>query len=418
MRREPGWVIPICALLVVCILAVGVFALREYSKGSGPKPNETTDSDKGTTDPDESEPPVSQTTVTTEDPLLTAPPPESTTPGTPAIDTAPPPETKPQWTTYPTLAEPNAWYATPSVTPEPSEKDPEHVAVIKRPGCVENRAFNDFYRAGIPCTIVYENSTEYAYGRLISVEMDGYEDEDYYYVRLGTAVVLHVSNAAGEDHIADYNDKVFYLTFDDGPNGRTDDLAAILAKYNVKASFFLIGENLGSYPSQVQLLYEQGHAIGCHSFSHEYYDIYATPEALLSEIARWEEKFYRALGGLPALRLFRFPGGSNNSYLSKNQLADFVDAIHGVGYRAFDWTCQNSDTWDAGRKPDQTVDDYLRQQLKKTLGWLEGGDQPRICLMHEISRPTYDQMEWAINYIIDQGYTFRTLNDLPGEMYL
>ena len=64
-------------------------------------------------------------------------------------------------------------------------------------------------------------------------------------------------------------EKVIYLTFDDGPIPKvTDFVLKQLAKYNAKATFFCIGDNIRKYPEIFVRLLEDGHSIGNHTFNH------------------------------------------------------------------------------------------------------------------------------------------------------
>lgn len=63
--------------------------------------------------------------------------------------------------------------------------------------------------------------------------------------------------------------KVVYLTFDDGPIPEcTPQVLDILAKYKVKATFFMVGENAERYPQLLDSIQQQGHAIGNHTYHH------------------------------------------------------------------------------------------------------------------------------------------------------
>jgi len=65
------------------------------------------------------------------------------------------------------------------------------------------------------------------------------------------------------------DEKVVALTFDDGPSKtRTPALLEILSKYDVKATFFMLGENIEKYPDIAQAVYDQEHLIGNHSYNH------------------------------------------------------------------------------------------------------------------------------------------------------
>ena len=64
-----------------------------------------------------------------------------------------------------------------------------------------------------------------------------------------------------------------YLSFDDGPEpGHTPKLLDTLARHEVKASFFLVGEKIEQYPEIVQRIVAEGHMIGNHSYSHWSFD--------------------------------------------------------------------------------------------------------------------------------------------------
>lgn len=62
---------------------------------------------------------------------------------------------------------------------------------------------------------------------------------------------------------------ILYLTFDDGPSERTQELLEILEKFNAKATFFCVGQNVERLPEDYQAILSQGHEVGNHSFSHK-----------------------------------------------------------------------------------------------------------------------------------------------------
>ena len=65
-------------------------------------------------------------------------------------------------------------------------------------------------------------------------------------------------------------EKTIYLTFDDGPHPLiTPKVLEILARYNAKATFFCIGNNVKLYPKTFELLQKEGHSVGIHTFNHE-----------------------------------------------------------------------------------------------------------------------------------------------------
>ncbi len=66
------------------------------------------------------------------------------------------------------------------------------------------------------------------------------------------------------------NDKVLYLTFDDGPIPETTPLILdLLDKYNAKATFFCLGKNVKENPELFQMILDKGHTVGNHTYSHK-----------------------------------------------------------------------------------------------------------------------------------------------------
>ncbi|GAB5518362.1 MAG: polysaccharide deacetylase family protein [Rhodothermales bacterium] len=63
-------------------------------------------------------------------------------------------------------------------------------------------------------------------------------------------------------------DRVVYLTFDDGPTPHTPRLLDLLARYEARATFFLLGRHIEQYPSMVDVLLDAGHTLGNHGYSH------------------------------------------------------------------------------------------------------------------------------------------------------
>lgn len=64
-------------------------------------------------------------------------------------------------------------------------------------------------------------------------------------------------------------DKKIYLTFDDGPNPKvTPQVLDILDKFDVKATFFCVGENVSNYPELFNKIKNRGHQVGNHTFNH------------------------------------------------------------------------------------------------------------------------------------------------------
>ncbi len=110
-------------------------------------------------------------------------------------------------------------------------------------------------------------------------------------------------------------ERTISLTFDDGPDPETTEaLLGILSKYNVKATFFVIGRLVENYPDLIKKIIEQGHEIGNHSQTHDSILMMRRSSTLLKEIETCQESL-RTFGVRPCA--FRPPVGITNPRLLK-----------------------------------------------------------------------------------------------------
>ncbi|MEM6644902.1 MAG: polysaccharide deacetylase family protein [Bacteroidota bacterium] len=102
------------------------------------------------------------------------------------------------------------------------------------------------------------------------------------------------------------HDRVVYLTFDDGPTQHTPRLLDTLARYDARATFFLLGRQMDQHPHTVDLLLDAGHTLGNHGYTHP--DPWRTPTAvLLAEFERTAQRLTGHIGQPP--RWLRPPYG-------------------------------------------------------------------------------------------------------------
>ncbi|MFQ5822614.1 MAG: polysaccharide deacetylase family protein [bacterium] len=103
------------------------------------------------------------------------------------------------------------------------------------------------------------------------------------------------------------SNQYIYLTFDDGPDKEiTPKLLDLLIRYDVKATFFLLGQKAELYPDIVSHIQKYGHTIGNHSFSH-FKMLGKSKQRLIQEINQTDESLIKITGKKP--RLFRPPYG-------------------------------------------------------------------------------------------------------------
>ncbi len=208
---------------------------------------------------------------------------------------------------------------------------------------------------------------------------------------------------------------IIYLTFDDGPCANTKTVLDILAKYNAKATFFMVGMYAAARPDDVKAVYEAGHLIGCHSYTHDYNSLYESAYTATNEVERWEKTIMAATGELPEGKCFRFPGGSNMSTLSVAKFNEIHSALSARGYRSFDWTIADNDRYLAGKPAGMSNVEYMKKSTQDTMNWRKNSSMPKIMLMHDTSTDTVEALDWILNYFVSLGYSFDTLDHLEEE---
>ncbi len=204
--------------------------------------------------------------------------------------------------------------------------------------------------------------------------------------------------AEEEQQTKPQGNRVAYLTFDDGPNDSvTMQILDILDREQIKGTFFVVGKKVDQYPEVLQYIHRRGHAIGNHSYSHEYQKIYASTEAFMADFSECEQAMKRALGEGFHTSIMRFPGGSFEDY--KQPIAVHLNEM---GYHFYDWNALNGD----GESNAYTTEEMVNK-LKATA---EGKDT-LIVLMHDsqLKEKTVESLPEIISWLRDEGYTFKTL---------
>lgn len=97
----------------------------------------------------------------------------------------------------------------------------------------------------------------------------------------------------------DTNEKIVALTFDDGPHYKyTPEILNLLNKYHAKATFFIVGKNAEKNPEVILRMYEEGHEIANHTYSHP---TKIKTADLLEEIQMTSEVLFSMTGKIPEL---------------------------------------------------------------------------------------------------------------------
>lgn len=196
-------------------------------------------------------------------------------------------------------------------------------------------------------------------------------------------------------------EKVAYLTFDDGPNLVVTPMVLDILKHNkVKATFFLVGRYVDQYPKMVKRIYEEGHTIANHSYSHDYSKIYSNTDNFASDIKKAEKSINKALGFDYGNHIFRFPGGS------REKDKKFKDKIYEMGYQYYEWNSHGADASFSGMLSVSEILRYTNQTI--------AGKDTLTMLYHDAAtkRTTAGALPMIIKTLKDKGYTFKTLDDL------
>lgn len=164
-----------------------------------------------------------------------------------------------------------------------------------------------------------------------------------------------------------------YLTFDDGPSGNTGKILDILAEYNVKATFFVVGKEEEKYQPLYKRIVEEGHTLAMHSYSHKYNEIYQSKESFVEDLTKLQEFLYDTTGVW--CRYCRFPGGSSNT-VSRVDMHELIDYLEEQDMSYFDWNVSSGDASSAYISPEAIV----RNSTARL-----GEFQEAIILMHDAS---------------------------------
>ncbi len=183
------------------------------------------------------------------------------------------------------------------------------------------------------------------------------------------------------------DDKKVALTFDDGPNNTSSlQILNTLKKYDIKATFFMLGSMVDTYPDVVKKIHDAGHEIGNHTYDHK--DLTKLDEASIKqEIDSTNQKIEKLTGEKPTL--LRPPYGAYNDRVTKVE-PNMSIALWNID--TLDWKTHNPTA--------------ILGEVKKEL-------QPHsIVLMHDIHQDSADSLENVIKYLKSQGYTFVLAKEL------
>ena len=193
--------------------------------------------------------------------------------------------------------------------------------------------------------------------------------------------------------------KIVFLTFDDGPWDSTDELLDILAKHDVKVTFFVTA----GHPENIDCIgreFREGHTVAVHSYTHDFDEIYASQDAYWADFDRMNDLIAEQTGGYRA-NIFRFPGGASNtiSRFNSGVMTRLTQEAEEKGYDYFDW---NVDCGDGGGLNDTS------QLYQNIISGIQANDIS-VVLCHDTHSATVAAIDDVLTWGEENGYTFLPL---------
>ena len=219
-------------------------------------------------------------------------------------------------------------------------------------------------------------------------------------------ISLSAENGNGEPQIILFNvefpysrylwpppNRVAYLTFDDGPSKAITPLILdILRENGIKATFFVVGRQVNIYPEMLELVYEEGHAIGNHTYSHQTKALYSGFNSFMNEVDQCEEIIYKTIGQKP--KIFRMPYSTSIS-----QWSTYRNGLQEKGYSHISWNVNSGDASGQNVPTEHIIAEVKRQVA---------GKSEVIILFHDLNwENTAKALPEIILYLKGQGFFFR-----------
>lgn len=195
--------------------------------------------------------------------------------------------------------------------------------------------------------------------------------------------------------------KVAYLTFDDGPSAKaTLKILDILDHYQIKATFFVMGQSADTYPESLKEVYKRGHKIANHTYSHDYRYLYSNIDNLIADAIKCNETLKKILGDDFENHAFRFPGGCFGN--AKRGMRKVL--LEKLNFVSYNWNCLNGDA--EGKI-------FSKEHLVKRFKETKGGQDKLIILMHDTDAKytTPEALPEIIDILKAEGYSFAVLPD-------
>ena len=207
-------------------------------------------------------------------------------------------------------------------------------------------------------------------------------NDDYITIK---EVVNNISNSNYQSDYIDINKKMIALTFDDGPNYNTSKILEILNKYNVRATFFVLGSKINHNEKIIKTMDEYGMEIGNHTYSHKLMTSMSNLD-IIKEVEYTSDLIYNIVGKYP--NLVRPSYGSFNKKIKESINMPII--IWNID--TLDWKSHNS-----------------KKIVSRVMNKVSDGD---IILMHDIYSATVKAVDILVPKLIEEGYQLVSVSEL------
>lgn len=211
----------------------------------------------------------------------------------------------------------------------------------------------------------------------------------FYSTGVGQAVLASSTNRQLPIYCVQKDSRVTSLSFDAAwGNEDTQQLIDILGKYNIRATFFVVGEWVDKYPESVLALHEAGHEVMNHSDTHPHMTELSVQQ-IMENVSACDKKIEAVTGVRPTL--FRPPYGDYNDVV--------INTLRSMEHYPIQWDVDSLDWKETG----------VQDIVDRVLGKVQPGS---IVLFHNAAKYTPQALPTVIEGLIREGYSFVPVSEL------
>lgn len=202
--------------------------------------------------------------------------------------------------------------------------------------------------------------------------------------------------------------KVVYLTFDDGLSpGITNEILNVLENNNVKATFFLIGNNSRANNEVIKKISNNEMSIMPHTDKQKYKNIYSSSKTYFDNLKNCEDTIFN-ITGKTNFNFIRMPGGSDNTIGSSTVLDEIRNKIINDGKYYIDWSLEIG-----GDERTENTMDFIESRIRESGGLYK----VEVVLMHDLKNKvnTIEALQKTIDFYKERDYEFKTLDNIDNS---